>query len=157
MKPQKILISSCLLGENVKYDGKNNSILQNQFIKKLISLDMLIPICPEAEGGLPTPRVPVEIINNKAINQIGQDNTIAFEVGAQKALKLCKEHDIKCAILKFRSPSCGSKQIYDGTFSHTLIDGDGITTKLLKQNGIKVFSEKNLEELSDIINNSIKL
>ena len=147
----KILISACLLGQNVKYDGKNNSILENPFIKKLLNLNMLIPICPEVEGGLPTPRVPVEIIDNRAINQIGEDKTIFFQTGAQKALNLCKKHDIKYAILKFRSPSCGSNQIYDGTFSHTLIDGDGVCTKLLKKSGIEVFSEKELEALEEEI------
>ena len=149
----KILISACLLGENVKYDGKNNSILEDSFIKKLLKLNMLIPLCPEVEGGLETPRVPVEIIDNKAINQIGEDKTSYFDKGAQKALALCQKHDIKYAILKFRSPSCGSGQVYDGTFSHTLIDGDGITTKLLKENGIEIFTEKELEKIEKIIFN----
>lgn len=148
----KILISACLLGENVKYDGGHNDISSESFIQQLLRDDLLIPICPEVEGGLPTPRVPVEIINNKAINQIGEDKTIYFQNGAEKALELCKKHDIKYAILKFRSPSCGSNQIYDGTFSHTLIKGDGFCAKLLKDNGIQVFSEKNLEELSKMIN-----
>jgi len=147
----KILISACLLGENVKYDGNNNSILENPFIKKLLNLNMLISICPEVEGGLQIPRVPVEIIDNRAINKIGEDKTIFFQKGAQKALNLCKKHDIKYAILKFRSPSCGSNQIYDGTFSHTLINGDGICAKLLKENGISVFSEKNISELEVIL------
>lgn len=148
---KKILISACLLGQNVKYDGGHNSIVDNPFINKLLKLDMLIPFCPEVEGGLETPRVPVEIINNKAINQIGEDKTSYFNQGAQKTLELCKKHNIKYAILKFRSPSCGSGQIYDGTFSHTLISGDGISTKLLKENNIKVFTEKELENIEKII------
>lgn len=152
----KILISACLFGQNVKYNGKNNSILENPFIRKLLNLDMLIPICPEVEGGLPTPRVPVEIIDNKAINQIGEDKTIFFQNGAQKALEICKKYDIKYAILKFRSPSCGSNQIYDGTFTHKLIDGDGICAKLLKENDINVFTEKNLEELENIFKVTFK-
>jgi len=147
----KILISACLLGENVKYDGTNNSIVENPFIKKLLNLDMLIPICPEVEGGLQTPRVPVEIIDNKAISKIGDDKTIFFRKGAQKTLDLCKKNDIKYAILKSRSPSCGSSQIYDGTFSHTLISGDGICAKLLKQNGIGIFTEKNIKELENFL------
>ncbi len=147
----KILISACLLGQNVKYDGGNNSILENKFIKKLYDLDMLVPLCPEVEGGLPTPRVPVEIINGKAINQIGEDKTYFFQVGAKKTLELCKKNSIKYAILKFRSPSCGSGQIYDGTFTHTLINGDGICTKVLKNNGIRVFSEKTLNELEELL------
>ena len=152
----KILISACLLGQNVKYDGNNNSILENPFIEKLLNLNMLIPICPEVEGGLPTPRVPVELIDNRAINQIGEDKTIFFQNGAQKALEICKKYEIKYAILKFRSPSCGSNQIYDGTFTHTLIDGDGICAKLLKENDINVFTEKNLKELETIINVTFK-
>jgi len=147
----KILISACLLGETVKYDGGHNSIVNNPFIKKLLQLDMLIPFCPEVEGGLETPRIPVEIINNKAINQIGEDKTSYFNKGAQKTLELCKKHNIKYAILKFRSPSCGSGQIYDGTFSHTLISGDGISTKLLKKNNITVFTEKELEKIEKIV------
>lgn len=149
----KIFISACLVGENVKYDGGHNDIRSESFIKRLLKEDRLVSLCPEVEGGLPTPRVPVEIINGKAINQIGEDKTIFFQKGAQKALELCKKHDIKYAILKFRSPSCGSNQIYDGTFSHTLIDGDGFCAKLLKENGVKVFSEKNLEALENIIIN----
>ena len=153
MKKEKILISSCLLGENVKYDGGNNDITQEPFIQKLLKEDLLVGICPEVEGGLPTPRVPVEIINNKAINQAGEDKTLFFKKGAKKALALCKEHHIKYAILKFRSPSCGSNVIYDGTFSHTFTQGDGITAKVLKEHGIEVFSEKELDKLEKILAN----
>jgi|LGOV01.1.fsa_nt_gb uncharacterized protein YbbK (DUF523 family) len=148
---KKILISSCLFGHNVKYDGKNNDITTNSFIQKLIENDLLICVCPEVEGGLETPRVPVEIINSKAINQNGEDKTAYFDKGAKIALELCQKHDIQYAILKFRSPSCGSNQIYDGTFSHTLISGDGICTKLLKKNGVKVFSEKELDKLENLL------
>lgn len=148
---KKILISACLLGEHVKYDGGHNSIVDNPFINKLLKLNMLISICPEVEGGLKTPRVPVEIINNRAINQIGEDKTSYFKNGAQKALELCKKHNIKYAILKFRSPSCGNGQIYDGTFSHTLISGDGISSKLLQENNITVFSEKELEKIEKLV------
>ncbi len=155
MKTQKILISACLLGQNVKYDGSNNSILNNSFIKKLYDLDMLVPFCPEVEGGLPTPRIPVEIIDNKAINQDGEDKTYFFQKGAKKTLKLCKQNKIKYAIMKSRSPSCGSNQIYDGTFSHTLIEGDGICAKLLKDNGINVFTEESIKELENILSDKI--
>ncbi len=153
MKKEKILISSCLVGENVKYDGGNNDITADTFIQKLLNEDMLIPLCPEVAGGLETPRVPVEIVNKKAINQEGEDKTLFFERGAQRALELCKEFDIKYAILKFRSPSCGSELIYDGTFTHTLVTGDGFCSKLLKENGIEVFSEKNMEKLEKILFN----
>ena len=88
---EKILISSCLLGQNVKYDGGNNSILENLFIQKLKNLNLLVPICPEVEGGLPIPRVPVELQGQKAINKNLEDKTIFFQNGAKKALKLAKQ------------------------------------------------------------------
>jgi uncharacterized protein YbbK (DUF523 family) len=144
---EKIFISSCLLGLNVKYDGGNNDITANTFIQKLRNNDMLVCGCPEVDGGLETPRVPVEIIKGKAINQEGVDKTLFFQRGAKKALQLCKKHGIRYAILKFRSPSCGSGQIYDGTFTHTLISGDGFTAQLFKEHGIEVFSEKELDKL----------
>lgn len=149
---QKILISACLLGENVAYNGGNNDIREHPFIQKLLKFHILVPVCPEVDGGLPTPRVPVELINGKAINKEGEDKTRYFEKGAQKALDVCKKHDIKYAILKFRSPSCGSGVIYDGSFSHTFVEGDGVAAKLLKDNGIEVFSEKDLEKLEKIFN-----
>jgi uncharacterized protein YbbK (DUF523 family) len=142
---KKVLISSCLLGENVKYDGTNNSITQNQFIQKLKSLNLLISICPEVEGGLPTPRIPVEIIDKNAINKNGEDKTKEFKLGALKALETASSNSIKMAIMKSRSPSCGVGQIYDGTFSRNLVEGDGISAALLKANGIKVFSENELD------------
>ncbi len=142
---KKVLISSCLLGENVRYDGANNSITQNQFIKKLQKLNLIVSICPEVEGGLPTPRVPVEIQNNRAINKKGEDKTKEFKLGANKALEIVLQNDIEMAIMKSKSPSCGAGQIYDGTFLKKLINGDGISTALLKDKGIKIFGEDELE------------
>ena len=149
----KILISSCLLGYNVKYDGNNNSILENSFIKRLLDLDMLVSICPEVEGGLPTPRVPVEIKNARAINKNNEDKTIFFQNGAKKALDLAEKYNIKYAILKAKSPSCGSNYIYDGSFSKKLVQGDGITAKMLKSKGIEIFTEDELEKLEKILFN----
>lgn len=146
-----ILISSCLLGNNVKYNGKNNSILDNKFIQKLQKLEMLIPICPEVDGGLSTPRIPVEIKNGLAINKDGEDETLFFQKGAKKALDIAKKYNVKYAILKAKSPSCGSGLIYDGSFSKKLINGDGITTKVLKDAGILVFSDNELEKLEKIL------
>ncbi len=142
---KKVFISSCLLGENVRYDGANNSITQNQFIKKLQKLNLIVSICPEVEGGLPTPRVPVEIQNNRAINKKGEDKTKEFKLGANKALEIVLQNDIEMAIMKSKSPSCGAGQIYDGTFLKKLINGDGISTALLKDKGIKIFGEDELE------------
>ena len=143
--PKKVLISSCLLGENVKYDGGNNSITQNKFIQKLQKLNLIVSICPEVEGGLPIPRVPVEILNKRAINKDGEDKTDEFNQGANKALEIALQNGIKMAIMKSKSPSCGVGRIYDGTFLRKLINGDGISATLLKNNGIKIFNEDELE------------
>lgn len=139
----KIAVSSCLLGINCKYNGKSN---YNEDIIQLKEKHELIPICPEVLGGLPTPRVPSEIINDKVVNQEGLDVTINYNDGANKALKILKENDIKIAILKSKSPSCGKGQIYDGTFTHTLILGNGITTQLFLENDILVLNENNFKE-----------
>jgi len=147
----KILISACLLGQNVKYDGSNNSILENQFIQKLKKLDMLIPICPEVEGGLPTPRVPVEIIDNKAIDKEGNDRTKNFFLGAKKTCQLALKNDVKIAIMKAKSPSCGKGKIYDGTFSKKLVDANGAAVIALEEIGIEVFSEDDLKKLEKIL------
>lgn len=139
----KIAVSSCLLGINCKYNGKSN---YNEEIIKLKGKYEIIPICPEVFGGLPTPRVPSEIINNKVINKEGLDVTLNYINGANKALRILKENDIKIAILKAKSPSCGKGEIYDGTFSHTIIEGNGITTQLFLENDITVYNEFNFKD-----------
>ncbi|MFK5881385.1 MAG: DUF523 domain-containing protein [Sulfurospirillum sp.] len=143
---KKVLISSCLLGENVKYDGGNNYISQNPFIEKLKSQNLIVPTCPEVEGGLPIPRVVVEIKDAKAINKNGVDKTKEFEKGAQKAFGKVKLFDIKMAIMKSKSPSCGRDFIYDGSFTKKLIEGDGVSVKLLKMGGIRIFTENEITE-----------
>ena len=111
--------------------------------------------CPEVAGGLPIPRISAEIVKNDkpfiVKNQEGLDVTINFLLGAKKALDICKEENIKVALLKSKSPSCGNKEIYDGTFSSNLINGQGLTAKLLEENGIKVFNENELKELNKFI------
>ena len=141
---EKIIISACLLGENVKYNGLNN---YNPLILKLKEKYELIPICPEVFGGLSIPRDPSEIKDNKVISSKGLDVTANFNNGAYKALKIAKDNNIKIAILKDGSPSCGSSYIYDGTFNHKKVNGFGITAKLFKDNGIKIYSENEIEEL----------
>jgi len=143
---KKILISSCLLGENVKYDGGNNSITENKFLQFLKKYNFLIPICPEVDGGLSVPRSPVEIMNNKAINAEGIDKTTEFINGAKRALEQAIQYDVKMAIMKSKSPSCGKGFIYDGSFTKTLIKEDGISVKLLKKYNIKIFTENELEK-----------
>ncbi len=142
---KKVLISSCLLGENVKYDGTNNLIAKNLFIQKLISQNLLVSVCSEIQGGLPIPRIPVEIKEKKAINKKGEDKTQEFNFGANKTLEVALANGITMAIMKSKSPSCGNGLIYDGTFSKKLIRGNGISVSLLKKHGIKVFNENELE------------
>ena len=142
----KVLISACLLGEKVRYDGGDNRIYHD----RLKSVD-LIPCCPEVDGGLPIPRIPSEIYHDKVFNQEGKDVSKAFEKGAEHALTLVREENISVAILKANSPSCGNTHIYDGTFSKTLIQGKGITTRLLEKEGVKVFNEHQLKEAFDYV------
>lgn len=141
---EKILISACLIGDNCKYNGGNNL---NSKIESLLERYDLIPFCPEEQGGLPTPRKPSEIRGDGVVMIDDTDVTREYQLGARKALMLCLYLDIKIAILKERSPSCGTHQIHDGTFSETLINGMGVTAKLLKENGIKVYSEDEIDVL----------
>lgn len=141
---EKILISACLVGENCKYDGGNNL---NPKIEALLEKYDLIPFCPEEQGDLPTPRNPSEIKGNKVLMDNGKDVTENFSKGAKKALMLALFLKIKIAVLKERSPSCGTHQVHDGSFTNKLIDGMGVTAKLLKENGIKVYSEDEIDQL----------
>jgi len=135
------LCSACLLGVECRYDGGSKP---NKKVVELSKKETLVPVCPEQLGGLPIPREPSEEKGNKVFTKSGKDVTKYFENDAKEALKLAKSLGIKEAILKQKSPSCGSGKIYDGTFSGTVIKGDGITAALLKRNGIKVFSEEDL-------------
>lgn len=139
-----ILVSACLLGVACRYDGKSKP---NEDIIKLMDKYHLIPFCPEITGGLPTPRHPSEIVGNKVLNNIGEDVTTQYKKGALEALKIAKLYDCKYAILKEKSPSCGKGKIHNGKFDGGYIEGDGITARLLKENGIKVFGESEIEIL----------
>lgn len=140
---EKILVSACLLGVNCKYTGGNN---ENELVTEYIKDKEVIIICPEIMGGLSTPRNPSEIRASKVFNDQGKDVTENFRRGAEEALKLAKKFNVKKALLKAKSPSCGNNLIYDGTFTNTLIEGDGFTTKLLKEHGIEIITEKDLAE-----------
>jgi uncharacterized protein YbbK (DUF523 family) len=142
MTKEKIIISACLAGVNCKYNGQNN---YNQKIMNIIKNNDVILICPEQLGGLSTPRNPSEIRGNRVINNCNEDVTDNYNRGAEEVLRLCKELNIKKAILKSRSPSCGKGIIYDGTFSHKKIQGNGITAALLIKNGIEVLTEEDIE------------
>ena len=133
----KYIVSACLLGDNCKYNGKNNYCKEiDEFLKD----KEYIKVCPECLGGLSIPRVPAEINGNRVINKEGIDVTKEYLLGAKKTLDICQKNGCTCAILKSRSPSCGCGKVYDGTFTDHLIDGDGITSKLLKEHSIKVIN-----------------
>lgn len=146
-----IAVSSCLLGVACRYDGNGNL---NEDIKKLAKKYGVIPICPEQMGGMETPRDPAEIIRNeplKVISNNQKDVTEAFVKGAEEALALVQYFGCEYAILKAKSPSCGSVDVYNGEFDRTLIPGDGITTRLLRAHGITVYNEHNYNELLEIL------
>ena len=139
---EKVIVSACLLGENCKYNGGNN---RNQKIIDFLSDKEVIPVCPEVMGGLSTPRLKSEKDfndKNKVINEHGKDVSEFFLKGAKIALEKVFESGAKLAIVKEKSPSCGSKKIYNGKFNGTLIEGSGVFTTLLKENNIKVLTEE---------------
>ncbi|WP_019616823.1 DUF523 domain-containing protein [Psychromonas ossibalaenae] len=149
--PYKILISACLLGENVRYDAKINKI-ENKLLDNWLQHGILLSICPEVCGGLATPRPAAEIQNDGSIKtQAGQDVSEAFTAGALKTLQLALENNIKAAVLTEKSPSCGSSQIYNGSFDRTLISGQGVTTQLLRRHGIQVFNQFQLQQVQDYL------
>lgn len=131
----KILVSACLLGENCKYNGGNN---RNEKILALLAEHAVIPVCPEVLGGLPTPRVPAELQNGVVVNKDGFSVNREFLLGAQKCLDLAQKEQPDLILLQSRSPSCGVKQRYDGTFSGKLIEASGVTAELLMQHGFRV-------------------
>lgn len=134
----KVAVSACLIGKNVKYDGKNN---YNQAVMDYLEDKEVFPICPEVLGGLTIPRIPSEIKNGKVFNQEGLDVTKQFEDGAKKALQILLDNNISVVILKAKSPSCGYQEIYDGSFNHKVISGNGIFTSLALKHNIKVLTE----------------
>ena len=141
---ETILVSACLLGDNVKYNGGNN---YDSRVEKLKELYNIVPICPEVFGGLPTPRIPSEIKNGTVINKEGKDVTFNFNDGAHKVINIVNYLHIKKALLMDRSPSCGVTKIYNGRFNNTLIDGMGYTAQLLKEKGLKLYTLDTIDEL----------
>ena len=140
---KQYVVSACLAGESCRYDGGCSPC---PAVQALVRTGQALPVCPEVLGGLPTPRVPSEIRGGRVVAKDGTDVTGAFTCGAEEALRLALENGCTAAILKARSPSCGSGEIYDGSFTGTLIPGDGVTAALLKQQGLQVITE---EELAD--------
>ncbi len=130
----KIMVSACLLGENCKYNGGNN---RNEKILAYLKGHEVIPVCPEQMGGLPTPRVPSEIRDGLAVAADGRNVDREFRAGAEACLAVARREKPDLVILQSRSPSCGVRQRYDGTFTGTLTEGAGITAELLIQNGFR--------------------
>lgn len=136
-----IMVSACLAGENCKYNGGNN---RNKKVEALFNENRIIPICPEVMGGLSTPRVPSEIVHGIVMNKDGVNVDREYRCGAEMALKIAEREQPDLVILQSRSPSCGVKQRYDGTFTGTLIDGPGLTAELLMRHGFRVVDVEDL-------------
>ena len=141
---EKLLVSACLLGENCRYSGGNNYCPAAAALGERYEL---IPVCPEVLGGLPTPRVPSERTGERVMGRDGTDVTAAFRLGAERALETALAQGITRAVLKERSPSCGSGQIYDGAFTGRVIPGQGVTAELLSARGVAVYGESRIHEL----------
>lgn len=142
-----IVVSACLCGVNCKYSGGNN---RNEKVIEFLKDKEYRMICPEEMGGLPTPRIPSEIVSFedgtfKVMTKTGDDVTLEFVKGGELSLEFTKEIKADIAILKARSPSCGKGIIYDGNFTGNLKEGNGITAGLFIENGIKVFNETDFE------------
>lgn len=149
---EKILVSACLLGQKVRYDGGSHGPFE--LLQRWQAEGRLIALCPEVAGGLPTPRAPAEIPGGQGDAVLdgrvtvwdiqGTDVGAAFRAGAEAALRLVREHGLRLAVLKARSPSCGARQTYDGSFSGTRVDGQGVTAAALRRAGVQVFDEQQL-------------
>lgn len=149
-----ILVSACLLGQPVRYDGKANDAKVQSFQQQLNQWQQqgrLIIACPEMLGGLPTPRPAAEMVGQQIITIDGDNVSTEFRLGAEKTLQLALQHQVVAALLAARSPSCGSDTVYDGSFSGQLINGRGVTAELLEQNGIRCFSPETFSKLTEYL------
>lgn len=142
MNNNKIIVSACLAGLNCRYDGAAKPC---EKVMQLVAEGRAVPVCPEQLGGLPTPRQSSERVGERVLRKDGADVTAEFMRGAEESLKLAKMIGATEAILKSRSPSCGCNQIYDGTFTSTLVPGDGVFAALCKANGIAVKTEEEIK------------
>ena len=148
---KKILVSQCLYGgEPVRYDGKSKAETDPRFLKWKEE-GRFVPVCPEVFGGLPTPRADAQRVGDKVIARTGKDVTAEYMKGAFEAVRLAEEHSVLCAIMKEKSPSCGSNKIYDGTFEGSLIEGQGTAVEQLRIAGVRVFSEEQLDLVEALI------
>ncbi len=148
---KKILVSQCLYGgDPVRYDGKSKAENDPRFIQWK-SKGLLVPVCPEVYGGLPVPRTDAQRQEERIVTRDGRDVTAEYLAGAREAVRLAAAEDVCCAIFKEKSPSCGSHKIYDGTFSGRLIEGKGLAVQLLEEAGVRVFSEKEIDDAEKFI------
>ena len=151
---KKILVSQCLYGgEPVRYDGKSKAENDPRF-SGWRDEGMLIPVCPEVFGGLPVPLTDAQRRGSSVVTRDGRDVTGQYSAGAEEAVRLALEHRVVCAIMKEKSPSCGSSMIYDGSFSGKLIEGEGLASELLRKAGVRVFSENQLDEVEKLISDN---
>ena len=140
----KIMVSACLLGSNCKYNGGNN---RNEDLLRRLAGHEVIPVCPEVAGGLPVPRVPAEIVDGRVMSREGQDVDDAFRSGAASVLEIALQEQPDLIILQSRSPSCGAREIYDGSFSGKLVPGQGVFAAFACENGFRVMDvEEYLQE-----------
>ncbi|MEH6590938.1 MAG: DUF523 domain-containing protein [Halioglobus sp.] len=159
----KILVSACLLGNRVRYDGEALT-LEDAILARWLAAGQVVSVCPEVEGGLPVPRPPAEIVGGAAVKVLAAEAQVIdnndedvsgyFVSGAKRALSLCQRHSISVAVLTEGSPSCGSSAVYDGTFSRNRIPGQGVTTALLRSRGITVFSQYELAAADRVLNSN---
>jgi uncharacterized protein YbbK (DUF523 family) len=143
-EPRRVLVSACLLGERVRYHG-GDAFLDHPILRRWLAEGLVVPLCPEVEGGLPTPRPAAEIQGATVRTRAGIDVTPHFLAGAEAALSAIRRHGITVAVLKDGSPSCGSTVVHDGSFSGARRPGEGVTTRALRGAGVRVFSERELE------------
>ncbi|KRW61184.1 DUF523 domain-containing protein [Pseudomonas sp. TTU2014-080ASC] len=155
----KILVSRCLLGHPVRYDGGAHG--PYSLLQQWQAEGRIIPLCPEVAGGLPTPRPPAEIPGGQGAQVLdgqlpvltvdGDDVSAAFVAGARQALALVQKHGIRVALLKARSPSCGNHETYDGSFTGTRVAGEGVTAAALRRAGVQVFNESELDSIQEVL------
>lgn len=141
---EKLLVSACLLGTPCRYDGR---MKKSDAVCALAERYELVPVCPEEAGGLPTPRTPSERRDGRVFMRDGRDVTEEYRRGAEHALEVFRCAGCCAAVLKARSPACGCGAVYDGTFSGTLVPGDGVAAELLRANGVRVLTEEELSRL----------
>lgn len=145
MKQNKpyLLVSRCLLGCPCRYDGRS---VPSPAVMALAQYAEFVSVCPESDGGMPTPRIPSERQGERVVNRVGEDVTAFYRKGAEAAKAIAEEKHIPFAILKEKSPSCGTKLIYDGSFMGKTVDGEGVTAELLKKAGVVLFSEEDVKD-----------